>query len=126
MLVTVFWLMALTGLAVLFGWLAWRAWGGSNPIVKWGAAAGSAFLGLVVVLVTVVVLVGFLKVYAPRGNPVIEITVAGTPAQVERGAAQQPVGPAARVRPAGSSYGAPEAGGRHLRGYRRGPGRGAA
>jgi len=67
-LVNVVWLIGFTSLAVLFGWLVWRAWGASNRIVKWGGAASSTLLELLAVLVTVVVLVDFLKVYLPRGN----------------------------------------------------------
>ncbi len=86
MFVNVVWLIALTGLVALFGWLAWRAWRASNPFVKWGGITGSTLLGLVIALITVVILLGFIKLYAPRGNPVVEVTIAGTPAQIERGA----------------------------------------
>jgi cytochrome b561 len=83
--INVVWLIGLTVVVALFGWLVWRAWRASNPIVKWGGVAGSAFLGMLIAMITVVILLGFFKVYAPRGNPVVEVNIAGTPAQIERG-----------------------------------------
>ena len=84
MFANIIWIVAFAGLASLFGWLVWRAWGASNRIVKWVGAAAAAFGTLILALVTVVVVLGFIKVYAPRGNPVIKVTVAWMQAQIKR------------------------------------------
>jgi hypothetical protein len=57
--VNIIWLVAFAALAVLFGWLVWRARGSSNRIVKWGGGA-AAFGTLIVALVTVVVVLEFI------------------------------------------------------------------
>ncbi len=43
-------------------------------------------LTLIIALVTVLILVCAFKAHMPRGNPVVEVDVAGTPDQIARGA----------------------------------------
>jgi mono/diheme cytochrome c family protein len=78
------WLI-LMGATVFFGWLAGRAWKARRPILKWGGVLLSGLLTLGLALVSVVSGIGLYKFYAPRGNPVQNLTVAGTPEQIQRG-----------------------------------------
>jgi mono/diheme cytochrome c family protein len=75
----------LVAIAVLFGWLARRAWRARNAIVKWVGIVLSGLLSLALAAVSVIALIGLVKFYAPRNIPVQEITVTGTPEQVQRG-----------------------------------------
>jgi mono/diheme cytochrome c family protein len=86
MFVNIIWLLAFAGISAALGWLTWRTWHRTNPIAKWGGAVGSGFLTLILTLVSVLILVGAFKAYMPRGNPVIEVDIAGTPEQIARGA----------------------------------------
>ena len=86
MFVNIICLLAFAGISVALGWLTWRTWRRTNPIAKWGGAAGSGFLALIITLVTILILVGAFKAYMPRGNPVVEVDIAGTPEQIARGA----------------------------------------
>ncbi len=79
-----FWLI-MVAVSVLFGWLAWRAWRARNAIVKWGGVALSGLLTLIVALVSVVTLIGLVKLYAPRNAPIPDLKVAGTLEQIQRG-----------------------------------------
>jgi mono/diheme cytochrome c family protein len=84
--VNIIWLIGFAVVAGALGRLVWRAWHASNPILKWGGTAGSALLTIVFTLVTIVITLGAFQVYMPRGNDVIEASVAGTPEQIARGA----------------------------------------
>jgi cytochrome c553 len=75
----------LAGLAVLFGWLAARAWQAKRAWVKWSGVIVSGLLTLVCGLTFALALVGFYKLNAPHANPVGEVNVAGTAAQIARG-----------------------------------------
>ena len=77
--------LVLVAIAVLFGWLVFRAWRAKNAIVKWGGVALSGLLTLLLALASVVALIGLVKLYGPRGNPVRDLTIAGTPEQIARG-----------------------------------------
>ena len=78
-------LVILVLIAVFFGWLTWRAWHAKNAIVKWMGVVFGALLTLVFALVSVVIAMGLYQFYAPRGSPVEEIKVQGTPEQIARG-----------------------------------------
>ena len=80
-------LLIVIGLGVLFGWLTWRAWGwrAKNAFLKWGGVVLSGLLTLVLALVSVLAAIGLYQFYAPRGSPVEELQVAGTPEQIARG-----------------------------------------
>lgn len=78
-------LIILVALVVLFAWLVWRAWRSKRGIVKWPGAILSAFATLLFTLLSVLAVMGMFKLYAPRGNPVVEIKVDSTPQLVARG-----------------------------------------
>jgi mono/diheme cytochrome c family protein len=78
-------LLVLLALVVLFGWLAKRSWGSKRKILKWVGVVLASLLTLILALVTVVVLIGLYKTNAPASNPVVAVTVQGTPEQIARG-----------------------------------------
>ena len=65
--------------------LATRAWRLKNGLLKWGGVAVSGLLALIPAALLVVALVGFYKLNQPHSNPVADVHVAGTPAQIARG-----------------------------------------
>ena len=71
--------------AVFLGGLALRAWRARNPFVQWGLGILTSLLALIVAAVSVLGLVGWAKMYAPRVSTAPDLKVAGTPQQVERG-----------------------------------------
>jgi mono/diheme cytochrome c family protein len=72
-------------LAVLLGWLAFRASHARNAFVKWGGGILSSLLTLAVAAVVVLAWVALAKLYVPRTAPASDLKVEGTPEQVERG-----------------------------------------
>lgn len=86
MIGTIVGLVVLAALAVLFGYLAKRAWGSKHKVLKWPGLVLAGLLTLLFVLVFVVALLGTIKLYAPASNPVADIKVAGTPDQIALGA----------------------------------------
>jgi len=70
---------------VVFGWLTWRAWRAKRWFVKWPGVVLSGLLTLVLGLVSVLAAIGLYQFYAPRGSPIEELQVAGTPEQIARG-----------------------------------------
>jgi high-affinity nickel permease len=85
MLLNIFIWLIIVAVAVLFAWLALRAWRARNPIAKWGGVVLSGVLTLVLAVVNVVTLFGLVKAYAPKNVPIPDVTVAGTPEQIQRG-----------------------------------------
>jgi hypothetical protein len=77
--------LAIVVVAILLGWLTWRAWRIKNAILKWVAVVLSGLLTLVLVLVVGVIGRGLYILYAPRNAPVPALAVAGTPEQIARG-----------------------------------------
>ncbi len=77
--------LALVAIVVLLGWLASRAWRAKNKALKWGGGIVSSLFALVLALVSVLMLIGMVKAYAPRSAPVPDLKVAGTPEQLARG-----------------------------------------
>lgn len=71
--------------AIVFGWLALRAWRAKSALAKWGGLAGAGLLTLVAALLSVVTAIGLFKAYTPRSAPIPDLQVAGTPEQVARG-----------------------------------------
>ena len=71
--------------AVLLGWLTFRAWHARKKIVKWVGVIVSGLFAIILALLSVLMLVGMVKVYPLRSAPVPDLSVAGTPQQVERG-----------------------------------------
>lgn len=78
------WLLVV-GIAVLFGWLAWRAWRSRNTLVKWGGTILGGLLALILVALSVAGLIGMIKFYKPYNAPIPDLQVAGTPEQIARG-----------------------------------------
>jgi mono/diheme cytochrome c family protein len=82
-------LLALTVLiiiATLFAWLGLRAWRTENGLVKWGGSALAALLSTTVTLLSLILVVGLVKLHA-RSAPASVTEVAGTPEQIQRGKA---------------------------------------
>jgi mono/diheme cytochrome c family protein len=78
------WLI-IVAVTVLLAWLALRAFRSKNGVVKWVGGILAGLLTLVFGLVSVVALVGLVKLYAPMGSPVQPLQVARTPEQIARG-----------------------------------------
>jgi mono/diheme cytochrome c family protein len=72
-------------LALLFGWLALRAWRTRRALVKWPGTIVSGLLATLCTLVGVVALLGVYKLEAPRANPLADIKAAGSPERLARG-----------------------------------------
>ncbi|MCH8199032.1 MAG: c-type cytochrome [Chloroflexi bacterium] len=80
----VVWLVLLA-VALAAGYGVWRAWHLKHPALKWSATPLAGLLTLILALFVVLIGVGIVKAYTPRGNPVVERTVASTPERVARG-----------------------------------------
>ncbi len=80
----VVWLVVVV-VTVALGWLALRAFRARNGLVKWAGGILATVLTLVFGLVSVVALIGLVKLYAPVGSPVQALQVAGSPEQIARG-----------------------------------------
>ncbi len=75
----------LVGLAALFAFLATRAWKLKNIIVKWGGLAITGLLTLIPIALLGLALRGFYLLNERHDNPVADIQVTGTAAQIARG-----------------------------------------
>jgi cytochrome c553 len=73
------------GLIVLFGFLTARAWRLKNAFLKWGGVVTAGLLTLIPTAVLALALVGFSKLNGRHDNPVANVQVAGTAAQIARG-----------------------------------------
>jgi mono/diheme cytochrome c family protein len=78
-------LLVLVLLVVLFAWLATRAWRAKRAFVKWPGVILAGLLTLVFGAITVVAVLGFVKLEARHANPVADLKVAGTAEQIARG-----------------------------------------
>jgi len=76
-------LLIIVVIALLY--LARRAWGSLNGIVKWVSVVVSVLLALLVGFIAVVGAIGMYHAYIPRPNPVQQVSVQITPERVERG-----------------------------------------
>lgn len=85
MIVNIISLLVLALLAALFAWLTIRAWRSKRAFVKWPAVILAGLFTLVFAAVTVVAAIGFVKLESRHANPVADVKVAGTPAQIARG-----------------------------------------
>jgi mono/diheme cytochrome c family protein len=77
--------VTLIGIAALLAWSSFRAWRAKNSF-KWGGTGLAALLSVAVALVSVIMIAGLFKLHA-RGAPHLDLTVAGTPEQIQRGQA---------------------------------------
>jgi mono/diheme cytochrome c family protein len=78
-------ILILVVLTALFGFLATRAWKLKNAFLKWAGVFITGLLTLVPAALLVLALSGFSKLNTQYDNPVAEIQVTGSPAQVARG-----------------------------------------
>jgi len=72
-------------LLALFGWLTLRAWNAKRAVVKWPGCVLTGLVTLSLGLVAIFAAIGFYKLNERRTNPVADIRVAATPAQIARG-----------------------------------------
>ena len=72
-------------LIALFGFLTTRVWKLKNAILKWGGVAITGLLTLIPTALLVLALIGFYKLNEQHANPVANVQVAGTAAQIARG-----------------------------------------
>lgn len=75
-------------LALVFGWLAMRAWGSKNKILKWAGVVLPGLLMLIFAVAFLAALNGTIKLNANYNadHPVANVQVAGTQEQIARGA----------------------------------------
>jgi mono/diheme cytochrome c family protein len=85
MFVNIVSLLVLVLLVVLFAWLVTRAWRAKRAFVKWPGVIVAGLLTLVFAAVTVVAVLGIVKLEARHANPVADLKVAGTAEQIARG-----------------------------------------
>jgi mono/diheme cytochrome c family protein len=78
-------LLVLILFVLLFAWLATRAWRARRVWIKWPGVILTGLLTLVFAAVTVVAVLGFVKLEARHANPVADLKVAGTAEQIARG-----------------------------------------
>ncbi len=72
--------------AALLAWSSLRSWQAKNNFLKWGAAGLAALLSIAVSLAGVIMIAGLFKLHA-RSAPALDLKVAGTPEQIQRGQA---------------------------------------
>jgi mono/diheme cytochrome c family protein len=72
-------------LALLFGWLARRAWRSRRGLVRWPGTIVSGLLAAICMIVAVVALLGVYTLEVPRSNPLADSNVASSPEQLARG-----------------------------------------
>jgi cytochrome c553 len=77
--------LILVVLIALFGYLTARAWKLKNVILKWGGMILAGLLTITLTTLLVLGLIGFYKLNERHNNPVANVQVAGTPAQIARG-----------------------------------------
>ncbi len=77
--------LIVAALVALFAFLTLRAWRSRNRILKWAGAAIAGLLTLLAAAVLAAGLVGFVKINQKHDNPVADVGVAATPAQIARG-----------------------------------------
>jgi cytochrome c553 len=85
MIVNIVSLLVLVLLVVLFAWLATRAWRAKRALVKWPGVILAGLLTLIFGAITVVAVLGLVKLEARHTNPVADLKVAGTAEQIARG-----------------------------------------
>ena len=80
----IFWLILLAvAVAAVYG--VWRAWHLRRGALKWSVTPLGGLLTLLLALFVVLMGIGMIQAYSPRGNPVVERTVESTPERVARG-----------------------------------------
>lgn len=79
-------LAMLIATAALLVWSGLRAWRAKNGFLKWGGAGLAALLSTAATVVSVIMIVGLAELHA-RSAPTLDLKVAGTPEQIQRGQA---------------------------------------
>jgi cytochrome c553 len=77
--------LSLVGLIAIFGFLTFRAWKAKNPWLKWIGTLLAGLLTLIPAALLALALVGYAKLNTRFDNPVEDIQVDRTPAQIARG-----------------------------------------
>jgi cytochrome c553 len=77
--------LILVVLVAVFGFVATRAWRLKNGFLKWGGVVLASLLTLIPAALLALALIGFYKLNQQHNNPVANIKVAGTAAQIARG-----------------------------------------
>jgi hypothetical protein len=72
--------IAVNGLLI---WSGFRAWRVKNRLVKWSGTGLAALLSMVVTAISVLLIVGLLKLHA-RNAPAVTLKISGTPEQIQR------------------------------------------
>lgn len=70
---------------VLLSFLIWRVWRIRNLLLKWIVVVPIGLVTLVLAGVSLVTLIGLIKVYVPKNVPIPDLVVTGTPEQIQRG-----------------------------------------
>ncbi|MBL8056887.1 MAG: cytochrome c [Anaerolineales bacterium] len=78
-------IFSLVGLSVLFGFLTRRAWRLKSALGRWAGVVSAGLLTAILVAVLGLALRGFYWLNERHANPVADLRVAGTPAQIARG-----------------------------------------
>ena len=78
-------ILVLAVLAGVGGFLAVRAWKSRNAFLKWGGVVAAGLLTLAATALLILGGIGFYKLNQRYDNPIPDLQVAGTPAQVTRG-----------------------------------------
>jgi mono/diheme cytochrome c family protein len=79
-------LAMLIATAALLAWSSLRAWRAKNGFLKWCGTSLAALLSTAVTSVSVIMIVGLVKLHA-RSAPAPDLRVVGTPEQIQRGQA---------------------------------------
>jgi mono/diheme cytochrome c family protein len=77
--------IVLAVVAIVFGWLASRAWRARGAAARWLGGIFASLFTLILVALTVVGALGTYKLFRSNIVSVPDVTVSGTPAQVARG-----------------------------------------
>jgi mono/diheme cytochrome c family protein len=85
MIINVLVWIVLAAVTVGFGWLAVRAWRSRNLLARWLGGILSSLVTLILMAASIAAAIGLVKIYTPRGGPVQNIHVQGTPEQIARG-----------------------------------------
>jgi mono/diheme cytochrome c family protein len=78
-------IIAILVLAIVFAWLATRAWRLRRPPLRWLVLVISGLLALLLGLVGIVALVGFSRLYRPAATPAPAVQAAASPERLIRG-----------------------------------------
>ena len=87
MFINIIWFIAFVVLTVLAARFFMKTIRSSRMPIRFGGRFFVGFLTLLLGLISILGILGMLATYMPRGSEVVEVQVAGTAEQVERGRA---------------------------------------